>query len=162
MKGPHSHQLTAEVKLLQKAVVVQGGKALILKRSADSGSRAEKWDLPGGNTEWPDSLQDVRNPHLHDVVREVFEETGIELALSAVSDCVYVGSYFEPGKQIYTIILGWSITLPSGVVQQDILLSDEHTAFAWIGLSEFDQYDFGFAGDQNGFIRLMMEKALKR
>ncbi len=162
MKAPHEHQLTSEVKLLQKAVLVQGEKALILKRSADSGSRAEKWDLPGGNTEWPDGSEDIRNPHLQDVVREIFEETGIELSTSAVSDCLYVGSYFEPGKEIYTIILGWGITLPLDVLQHDIVLSDEHTASTWISLSEFDQYDFGFAGEQNGFIRLMIEKALKR
>lgn len=162
MKAPHAHQLTAEVKLLQKVVLMHGDKVLILKRSADSGSRAEKWDLPGGNTEWPESSEDLRNPHVQDVIREVFEETGVEVPTSAVSECVYVGSYFEPKKQIYTIILGWRMTLPSSVQDQDILLSEEHTAFAWIDRAEFDKYDFGFAGEKDGFIRQTVENALQR
>ncbi len=160
MKTTASHMLTSEVKLLQKAVVLHAGKLLILKRSADSTSRADMWDLPGGNTEWPtDTSADIRDPHRADIFREIFEETGISISETTPLKSVYIGSYFAAATQIYTSIVGWQVALPDDSAPQDVLISDEHSDFAWITPAEFDAYDFGFAGNATGFIRKMVENA---
>ncbi len=151
-----SHQLTEQVKLLQKAVIMADGELLILKRSPHALTRPAQWDLPGGNCEWPQSITDVANPNLPELFREIQEETGIVVdanSLSAVP--LHFSTYFEADKQVYTIIVGWKILLPA---QPAVVISDEHTEFAWIKLDQFDRYDFGFAGKSNGFIRKMVSQ----
>lgn len=203
MKTPH--QLTENVKLLQKVVVWQGEKFLILQRSADSATRPKCWDLPGGNVEWPASSVDIQDSHLADLAREVKEETGLIIDIIESNDLqnlknypprhheldsgsqnadrdagidqdkrdidmnhvrnsyrlssCYVGSYFESKKQIYTIIIGWQYRLSASTELPKIELSDEHQNFAWIKPTDFDQYDFGFAGEKGGFIREIIRNA---
>lgn len=159
MRGTVHHQLTEKVKLLQKVVTMHGEKVLILKRSAESTSRPNTWDLPGGNAEWPSALQDIRNPHYADVTREVFEETGIVCNAQELSN-IFMGSHFDAQKQIYTVIVGFSLQLPSDVQENDVLLSDEHTDFAWVTKGQLADFDFGFAGAPDGFIFQMITKAL--
>lgn len=150
------NQLTDQVKLLQKAVIIVDGEFLILKRSSNSHTRANKWDLPGGNSEWPSNFtktiqSNIVDPHLADLLREVLEETGIKLELSQLScQPVYLSTYFEFDKQLYSIITGWRVILPA---KPAIKISSEHTQFDWITKEQFDQYDFGFAGKPEGFIR---------
>lgn len=150
------HQLTENVKLLQKAVLVHGGKFLILKRSSNSFSRPDQWDLPGGNSEWPAGEVDIKDVHRGDLVREIFEETGIEVSENEVTNCVHAGSYFEEKKQIFTVVLGWNIVLPASFSESEVLISDEHSEFKWITKEEFEGFDFGFAGAEGGFIRAMI------
>ncbi|MBP7774355.1 NUDIX domain-containing protein [Candidatus Woesebacteria bacterium] len=159
MKDMVRHQLTEQVKLLQKIVIIHENKVLILKRSSESTSRSNKWDLPGGNAEWPDASQDLQNPHNADMAREVFEETGITCE-SQVTKTISVGSHFDAQKQVYTIIVGFCMQLPPEIHEHDILLSDEHTDFAWATREQLAEYDFGFAGAPDGFIFQMITKAL--
>ncbi len=146
------HKLTSRVKLLQKVVLWHQRKCLILRRSPDSTSRPNLWDLPGGNAEWPaDTTQDIRHPHTQDALREVLEETGVVVG-SDLENC-YVGSYFAAADETYTILLGWKVELPSTFDIESVKISNEHTEFAWINPEQFDAYDFGFAGNEDGFIR---------
>lgn len=78
------HQLTENVKLLQKAVIIrQSGsaiEALLLQRSETAASRPNCWDLPGGNSEWPVLGQSsIANLHLGDIKREILEETSLQV-----------------------------------------------------------------------------------
>lgn len=159
------HQLTEQVKLLQKAIIVVGKEFLILKRAGNAVTRALQWDLAGGNCEWPssnfvssmdgtNSYPVMMNPHLDDLVREVMEETGIKLDITQIDQLpVHFSTVFEPDKQLYTVIVGWKVTLPA---KPSIVISHEHTQFTWITHDQFDQYDFGFAGSPDGFIRRML------
>ena len=154
MQQQLAHQLTQNVKLLQKAALWHNGKVLIVKRSSDSVTRPDKWDLPGGNSEWPiTATENLRDLHVADLQREVFEETGIEITSEQVTKCVYIGTYFDFDKDMYSLILGWKVELPDDFSPASILLSDEHQDFGWMTAEEFDQYDFGFAGETKGFIR---------
>src|SRR5690606_38888422 len=103
--------------------------------------------------------ENLRDPHLQDVVREVEEETGIEVEVEKLQSC-YVGSFFETEKQVYTILLGWKLELPEDFNETSVLLSDEHFEFAWIEHEDFDQFDFGFAGEKEGFIRKIVNNSL--
>lgn len=143
-KKPIPHQLTSHVKLLHKVAIVDQGKVLILKRSKEASSRPGKWDLPGGNSEWPHNLKKpVINLHQHDIVREIKEETNLvfENQDFETENLVYFATYFEPDKQLYSVNCGWAIKLKDK--NQVVKISKEHTDFAWISLDELKKYDFG-------------------
>jgi mutator protein MutT len=57
------------------AVIVQDGKVLIVKRKYDP--LAGQWSLPGGGVELGETLEDS-------VVREMLEETGLEIEVGPV------------------------------------------------------------------------------
>jgi 8-oxo-dGTP pyrophosphatase MutT (NUDIX family) len=152
------HQLTKNVKLLQKVLLVHNGKFLIMRRSPDSATRPDQWDLPGGNSEWPQTSETLQDPHKADLVREVEEETGIEISEDDVKENVYIGTYFDAAKQMYSVVLGWKIVLPDDFLEYSVAMSDEHYEFTWLEKEDFDQFDFGFAGGKDGFITKMVEK----
>lgn len=151
------HQLTANVKLLHKIAIEFEGKVLILKRSSESKSRPNCWDLPGGNSEWPEEgTQSGFDLHTTDIVREIEEETGIQVNKLQFSESslVYFHTYFDADKQIYTIICGWSLSIASNPV---ITLSSEHQEFKWVKSSEVDSFDFGVkAGD---FVKAIIKQS---
>lgn len=150
------HQLTENVKILQKVVLVHDGKCLVLKRASDAKSRPEKWDLPGGNMEWPDEKKDQKDYHIAELLREIVEETGIIVNDYDVENC-YVGTYFKADDEMMTMILGWKVNL---FQIPEVKISSEHTEYAWMALHEGPNYDFGFAGERGGFIRSMIDRSL--
>lgn len=151
------HRLTRHIKLLQKIVVQNGDKVLLLRRSPKAFYRAGAWDLPGGNAEWPDA-SDQRDLHKLDAVRELEEETGIVINSELIGEQpIYFGSYFERTRELYTMIVGWRVNLPVDFDPESVQISDEHTEFAWMSLSRVDEYDFGFAGGGDGFIGQMLK-----
>lgn len=158
MPNPGEHRLTDQVKLLQKAVITADGAVLLLKRASDSVSRPNCWDLPGGNSEWPSTPDFTRGLHLHDLVREIQEETGLVITADSIfqRDLVFFDTTFEPQKQMFTILVGWKHSLngDTPVIQ----LSAEHTEFAWVKPDDLNNYDFGFAE----FIPRMIRRALMR
>lgn len=127
----HPHQLTRHTKFLHKTVIIIDGKILILKRPTNAHSRPGKWDLPGGNSEWPVGLKDssdfsnqedrfqkniFQDLHQQDISREIEEETGLMVSSDqfGVSNMVYFSSFFDSEKQIYTIICGWFVNELAG------------------------------------------------
>lgn len=175
------HQLTENVKLLQKVVLWHRDQFLILQRSTASPTRPNCWDLPGGNVEWPSSTIDLKDAHLIELTREVEEETGLTIVShqansqqsninqvgrpgsynqQALKNC-YISTFFESSRQIYTIIVGWQYQLPESTESPRVVLSDEHQNYAWIKSTDFDRYDFGFAGEEGGFIRRMIRSSVE-
>lgn len=159
--------LTPQVKLLHKvAILDSNGSVLLLRRSEQSHSRPNKWDLPGGNVEWPDedapniSLTGVReNLHGADVSREILEETGLEIAPSEFVTPRYFQTFFDQEKRVYTIVVGWKTRLPAANDTLAIKLSDEHSEYRWAGLAEANTFDYGFAGGDFGFIYRIITNA---
>lgn len=155
MDFTHPYRLTKHVKLLQKAALWHQGSVLLLKRPDDDSSRPGKWDLPGGNSEWPVSVyQNQANIHALDIAREIVEETGIVISQAQLAEVQpqLISTFFEPKKQLFSIIVGWRIELPDTFDRTGVLLSEEHTAFNWVKAVEAQQFDFGFAGGADGFI----------
>lgn len=154
------HQLTSKVKLLHKVAIVSQKKVLILKRSVSAFSRPGKWDLPGGNSEWPSQLNEPTiNLHQQDIVREVYEETGLKVAPETFNkdSLVYFATYFEPDREVYSINCGWVVELESASTST-VKISQEHTEFAWISLEDLPNYDFG--GNQRDFETCIIRRAL--
>lgn len=161
---PHKHQLTDQVKLLQKAAIVRQNNSnlevLLLQRSNDAKSRPGAWDLPGGNSEWPAQNQvSAANLHLADLSREIYEETGLVVAEGAftLKLPVHFSTYFDSQKQIYTVICGWLLDL-TATNQAAIKISAEHQAYVWAAGVDLPNYDFG--GDSGTFVLDIIQKAL--
>lgn len=161
---PHKHQLTDQVKLLQKAAIVRQNNSnlevLLLQRSNDAKSRPGAWDLPGGNSEWPKANQaSAANLHLTDLSREIHEETGLVVAEGAftLKLPVHFSTYFDSQKQIYTVICGWLLDL-TATDQAAIKISAEHQAYVWAAGIDLPNYDFG--GESGTFVLDIIQKAL--
>lgn len=151
------HQLTPNVKLLQKIVLERDGKILLLRRDANSFSRPNCWDFPGGNSEWPaEVIEPTSNLHQRDASREVYEETGIHIDPSEFSrgNLVYVETFFDPNKQVFTVLFGWRVSARTDIIK----LSEEHTEYVWITPSEAQSFDFG--GKKGEFLlRILQSRA---
>ena len=156
------HQLTENVKFLHKAALIHEGKVLILKRADGDGSRPGCWDLPGGNSEWPASVTaPTADLHAQDIAREIQEETGYQVASAdfANKPPIFFRSFFEPEKQLFSVICGW-VARSNQVLAftpDQVILSPEHTAFAWVTQAELDSYDFG--GVKGAFIKASIVEA---
>lgn len=140
------HQLTPNVKLLQKITLEHQGKALIVRRDANSFSRPNCWDLPGGNSEWPsDITEPTSNLHQRDASREVFEETGIHVDPEGFTqeNLKYLETFFDPEKQVFTVLLGWLIQLPEDFNPNSVQLSEEHVEYLWVDPVSAGEFDFG-------------------
>ena len=151
------HQLTENVKLLHKIVIKSGDRILLLKRSQEAASRPGCWDLPGGNSEWPETTNSGFDLHAHDVVREIKEETSIDVDTDLInqSNLTYFSTYFDATKQIFTVICGWKIILND---QPTVGLSNEHTEYIWADPVHLDSFDFG--GNKGEFVKEIIRKGL--
>jgi len=166
MNMSFQHQLTENVKLLQKAVVIrQSGstiEALLLQRSETAISRPNCWDLPGGNSEWPIANQfSAANLHLIDLSREIFEETSLKVdeKIFDLSQLVHFSTYFDSDKQVFTVICGWIVDF-SLINQSEIKISDEHQNYIWVSEANLPNYDFG--GDRGAFVLDMIQKSFAK
>lgn len=161
----HKHQLTDNVKLLQKAAIIRQQdslEVLLLKRSADAKSRPNCWDLPGGNSEWPEMNQfSVANLHLNDLKREISEETSLNVneKILILDNLAHFSTYFDSDKQVFTIICGWLIK-HSSTDQNMVEISDEHQEYAWVKEVDLPSYDFG--GVKGTFILDIIKRAFAK
>lgn len=158
----HTHQLTDNVKLLQKAAIIRQQdslEVLLLKRSANAKSRPNCWDLPGGNSEWPETNQlSAANLHVDDLKREILEETNLSVSGETLTldSLTHFSTYFDGDKQVFTIICGWLLKYLS-TDQNIIKISDEHQEYAWVKEADLNDYDFG--GVKGAFVLDIIKKA---
>ncbi len=155
----NNFQLTDRVKLLQKVVLRHQDSFLILQRSINEHSRLLKWDLPGGNSEWPEVTKNTFNLHRDDVAREIKEETGVEVdpSLFKVNNLKLFETFFNVKRQVFSVVVGWEVELAEDFDELSIVLSKEHLKYRWIKIDELDNFDFGETGQ---FIIRMIKGAL--
>ena len=103
----------------------QDGKILILKRSTDSKTNPGKWELPGGKVNQDESFD-------HALIREVYEETNLKIALEHV-----VGA---PEQNLH-IIRAVHIIMSGKIIEGELNLSNEHEGYAWVWMENLKDYE---------------------
>lgn len=91
-------------KFVAKAVILDGEKVLLLKRSDYLKKHKGEWDLPGGHIHVGEELEDG-------LVREVYEETGITVRNPK--------KVFNSGKDTFFVVK---------MKVKDVKLSNEHVS----------------------------------
>ncbi len=100
-----------------KAVIRDpAGRVLILKRSMDSKNNPGKWDFPGGKVDAGEEIDSA-------LLREVYEETGLDIELSEVLSSAESET---PLKKIAYLLMG--ARLAGGGLR----LSSEHSGHLWV------------------------------
>ena len=102
---------------------MKGDKILALKRSPDDYSRPNFWDLPGGNLEFGEDVDEC-------IRREIKEETSLD-----VDDIkpLHIISELDSKKNVFWVEIGYTCKYNSGEVK----LSHEHTECKWETKDEF-------------------------
>jgi ADP-ribose pyrophosphatase YjhB (NUDIX family) len=108
------------------AVIVDERGRVLLQRRADSGN----WSLPGGTMEVGETLE-------HCVIREVREETGLDVEITGL-----VGVYTDPGHVIAyadgEVRQQFSLVFRARVVGGGLSRSEESTDLRHVDPAEFD------------------------
>lgn len=101
------------------------GKVLILKRSTESKTNPGRWELPGGKVDQGESFDKA-------LIREVYEETNLKIALDHV-----VGA----SQQNLPLIRAVHIIMSGKIVEGELNLSSEHEGYAWEFLENLYDYE---------------------
>jgi 8-oxo-dGTP diphosphatase len=111
------------------AVVLSEGKILLEKRKNEPGRG--KWSIPGG-------LVDLRESPEQAVIREVLEETCLEVEAPRLVDVVSDVSLDEAGKVKYHfVIIDYLVTVKHGEVKAE----SDADALTWVPLDEVEDYN---------------------
>lgn len=137
-------------KYVTKTFIVDAdNRILAIRRSPHDKSRANYWDLPGGNVDMEDILayyqnsgRGDRNDILHQVaIREIAEETGLHVEEIW---SIHTASGYLPQEQTFRIILVYMARLMTS--EPEITLSGEHTEYIWVSYTEFAGLEIGNDG----------------
>ena len=111
------------------AIILEGGKILLEKRKSTPGEG--KWAVPGGLVELGETVEQT-------VIREVKEETGLDVASPQLVDVVDYISLDEKGAVKYHfIILDYFVTVKGG----ELKAASDADELRWVPIGEVEQYD---------------------
>ena len=111
------------------AVIIDRYRILLEKRKNEPSKG--KWSVPGGLVELGESVEEA-------VVREVQEETGLEVDEPRLVDVVNYVSLGEKGAVIYHyVILDYLVAVRSGKVKA----ASDADALRWVPFNEVEEYD---------------------
>lgn len=101
------------------------GKILILKRSTNSKTNPGKWELPGGKVDQGESFDQA-------LIREVYEETTLKIALDHV---------IGVSEQNLPFIRAIHIIMTGKITEGELNLCSEHEGYAWVYFEDLDNYE---------------------
>lgn len=111
------------------AVIVCNGKILLEKRKSEPGRG--KWTVPGGLVELGESAEQT-------VMREVREETNLEVEQPELIDIVNSITLDENGKiKYHFVIVDYFVKLKGGRLKA----ADDAAELSWVRFSEVENYD---------------------
>ncbi len=111
------------------AIIICNGKILLEKRKGEPSKG--KWSVPGGLVELGERAEDT-------VVREVKEETGLDVAHPELIDVVDNIVLDENGEVKYHfVIIDYFVQLKGGEMQA----ADDADELRWVSLNEAEKYD---------------------
>lgn len=111
------------------AVITCKGKILLEKRKGEPGRG--KWSIPGGLVELGESIEET-------VIREVKEETGLEVDDPELIDVVDNISTDTDGKiRYHFVIVDFFVKLKGGILKA----ADDAEDLRWVFFNEVEKYD---------------------
>lgn len=111
------------------AIIVYDGKILLEKRKGEPGKG--KWSVPGGIVELGETVEEA-------VIREVKEETGLDVAEPELIDVVDNIVRDEKGEiKWHFVILDFFVKVKGG----ELRAADDAEEIRWVPLSEAEKYD---------------------
>jgi len=111
------------------AIILDGDKILLEKRK-NLPSKG-KWTVPGGLVDLGETLEQA-------VIREVKEETGLEVDKPRLVDVVNYISLSEKGAVVYHfVIIDYIVTLNGGKLKA----ASDADALKWVRFNEVEEYD---------------------
>jgi mutator protein MutT len=111
------------------AIIICDGRMLLEKRQNDPGKG--KWSIPGGLVELGESLEQT-------VIREVEEETGLQVEKPEHVDIVDQVNFDENGKiKYHFIIIDYFVRLKGGTLKA----ASDAAELRWVKLEEVENYD---------------------
>jgi 8-oxo-dGTP diphosphatase len=111
------------------AIILDGDQILLEKRKNSPGKG--KWSVPGGLVDLGENVEDA-------VVREVKEETGLEVyepRLVDVVDCISLGE--RGGVMYHYVIIDYLVTSKGGKPKA----ASDAADLKWVPFNEVDEYD---------------------
>lgn len=120
------------LRVAAKGVVVRDdGKVLVLREAGyDEGTNEGKWGLPGGRLNNGETYSDG-------LQREIKEEAGLDVVPGKP---VYVGEWHPVIKGVPHQII--AIFSACSYRSGEVVLSNEHSAYKWIDLSDITELSF--------------------
>ena len=109
------------------AVIVQSGKAVIIKRAHDP--RKGEWSLPGGRVELGESLIDATK-------REMLEETGLVVEVGEVVEVFDRVHRHDRAVRYHFVIVDFLCTVIGG----SLCAGDDADDVAWVDGAEAERY----------------------
>jgi 8-oxo-dGTP diphosphatase len=111
------------------AIILDGDQILLEKRKNSPGKG--KWAVPGGLVELGENVEQA-------IIREVKEETGLEVDEPRLVDVVNYVSLGEKGAVMYHyVIIDYLVTVKSGKLKA----ASDADALKWVPFNEVDEYD---------------------
>ena len=117
-------------KIVLGGVVMKDGRVLILQRHKNEDVYPNMWELPSGKRE-------PLEPSENSLIREVREESGLDVK-TVIPFSVFDYQIEKPDEIRDSTQINFLVT-PAN--DKDVVLSEEHQAFAWIIKEEIDKYD---------------------
>jgi len=112
-------------------------KVLLLRRtSGDPSGWGDHWCLPGGRCDQGEDPFDA-------ALRETLEETGIVIPRSMLMIRPHRYKATDARGRVYEIQAHYALTV--GLDPPAVTLSDEHDAFLWVGIDEYQELVMGDA-----------------
>jgi 8-oxo-dGTP diphosphatase len=109
------------------AVIVQDGKALIVKRAHEP--RKGEWSLPGGRVELGETLVDATK-------REIKEETGLDVNVGPIVEVFDRVHRLDDRVRYHFVIVDYLCTPCGGT----LIAGDDAESVAWVGANELEAY----------------------
>ena len=111
------------------AVIIRNGELLLEKRKNDPGRG--KWSIPGGIVELGENTEDT-------VIREVKEETGLDVENPEHIDIVDNITKDEKGRIMYHfVIIDYAVTFRKG----ELKAASDAEELRWVKLEDVEKYD---------------------
>jgi 8-oxo-dGTP diphosphatase len=105
-----------------------GNQILLLKRAEVISYMPGFWDVPGGDVEVGESLEEA-------LEREVFEETALRVELGPIM-CAYTNNAQLPSRRTFQVVY-WCRFLSGDIKLREC----EHQDFAWVTLDKAGEYE---------------------